>query len=607
VVTLRAKLLALFLLLGVAPLLALGVLSYVRSTRALEGLLEARTRAIASRASEALFHRYTRAVSDLQYLADNAETQRLLTMEAGAEGGFSESDHADALSFLDAAWGTLGSSWRWAELRTSGGALVHRFGAPTGVEVPGEEGRAAGGVPDYVVLLPVLDVEGRAASVMGSVRGSLLVQEVLPRNELAAGFGESGYSIVVDRARMVLLFHPRRTAFQQSLSSLLGPEGWDVDVEVFDTHDGGFSYSEGGMDRVASFTSLADPPWTIISSESLQEFVAPFAQTGLFNLLVVLLVTGTVSVAFVFLTRRATDSLRRLTTAADEVAAGNLDPPLPPGAGDEVGRLSAAFSIMVGQVRTMLRRVEESRHMSAIGEFTAQLSHEVRNPLTSIKLNLQRLERGVEDSRIPAEYAKAVAICLREVKRLDTTVRGVLSISRTRPPRSDPESLHAAIRAALEVVSPHLEQRGVLARMDLSAREDTVLGDRELLEGAFLNLFLNAVEAMAEGGTLRVTTRDAPGRSGSGTAVEDAPSGSFPGIVVEISDEGQGIPEELRERIFDPFFTTKDGGTGFGLPLAARVMEEHAGTLRLADPSPARGGATFLVELPVVASEVRRP
>ena len=162
----------------------------------------------------------------------------------------------------------------------------------------------------------------------------------------------------------------------------------------------------------------------------------PFARSGSFNLLMVLLVTLTISAAFILLTRRATDSLRRLTAAADQVAAGKLDPPLPPGGGDEVGRLTAAFAIMVGEVRAMLRRVEESRHMSAIGEFTAQLSHEVRNPLTSTKLNLQRLNRGVEDSRIPAEFAKAVEICLREVKRLDGTVRGVLSISKARPPRT---------------------------------------------------------------------------------------------------------------------------------------------------------------------------
>jgi len=587
--TLRAKLLALFFSLGVVPLLALGLLNYVRSTRALEGLLEARTQAIASRASEALSRRYVLAVTDLQYLADNAESQRLVRMEAGSQGAESERARAEAISFLDTAWETVGSSWRWAELRSSTGALIHRWGAPFRVGAPGESPGRPMGVTEYVVTRPIRDVGEAAGSELGNIRGALPIQEILPRNELAAGFGEFGYSVILDRDRMELLFHPRRAAFQHPLSSLLGPGGWDVDAGLFAAPAGRFSYSEEGVDRVASFVSLADPPWTVISSESLQEFMEPFARSGSFNLLVVLLVTLTISVAFILLTRRATDSLRRLTAAADQVAAGKLDPPLPPGGGDEVGRLTAAFAIMVGEIRAMLRRVEESRHMSAIGEFTAQLSHEVRNPLTSIKLNLQRLNRGVEDSRIPAEFAKAVEICLREVKRLDGTVRGVLSISRARPPRRDPESLHGAILAALEVVSSQLEDCGIVVKSELTAPGNTVLGDREQLEGAFLNLFLNAAEAMKEGGTLRLVTANG--------------AGSHPVIVVEITDDGPGIPQELRDRIFDPFFTTKEGGTGFGLSLAARVMEEHSGTLKLGESDPAKGGATFIVELPLAGTD----
>jgi hypothetical protein len=126
--TLRAKLLALFFSLGVVPLLALGLLSYVRSTRALEGLLETRTQAIASRAAEVLSHRYVLSISDLQYLADNAESQRLMRMGADFEGAEPGPARAEAISFLDAAWQTVGSSWRWAELRTSTAAIPANMG-----------------------------------------------------------------------------------------------------------------------------------------------------------------------------------------------------------------------------------------------------------------------------------------------------------------------------------------------------------------------------------------------------------------------------------------------------------------------------------------------
>ena len=619
--SLRTKFLALFISLGVLPLLALGVLSYGQSTRALEGLLTDRTGAIASRAAETLSQSYARSISDLLFLANNAETQRLLEVGLGSEGNapggpgsgsiraVSDSLLAEALSFLDAAWRTVGSSWGWAEIRDAGGSVVHRMGELPTELVPFDAPARLAGRTEYLLVRPIPGAGNEKGSAIGSIRGSLLLQEVLPRGELVAGFGEFGYSVVIDRDGNRLLFHPRMAARQQSLSALLGPDGWNVDPALLAAPAGEFSYSEEGTARVASFVSLENPPWTIISSESLDEFAAPFARTGSFNLLIVLLVTATISLAFFLLTGQATDSLRRLTTAADEVAGGNLDPPLPPGGKDEVGRLSAAFSIMVDQVRSMLRRVEESRHMSAIGQFAAQLSHEIRNPLTSIKLNLQRLDRGVKDARIPEEYAKAVRLSLKEANRLDGAVRGVLSIARTRAPRRDPESLHEVIRSALEALSPQFEDEKIAVETQLSAREDTVLGDRELLKGAFLNLFLNSVEVMNQGGILRIATANVTdeGEVASGSESDGVARIPGEGILVRISDDGPGVPQDLRNRIFDPFFTTKEGGSGFGLPLAIRVMEEHSGTLTLAEPQSSEAGATFLVVLPVFGPEREAP
>jgi signal transduction histidine kinase len=616
--SLRTKFLALFISLGVIPLLALGLLSYGQSTRALEDLLADRTGAIAARAAETLSLAYSRSVSDLLFLANNAESQRILREGSGSEGSLaggppSDSIRAEALSFLDTAWRTVGSSWRWAEIRDSAGALVHRMGEPPTEPEPFEAPTRPGGRAEYIVTRPIRRANDETSSAIGSIRGSLLLEEVLPRGELTAGFGGLGYSVVIDRGGDRFLFHPRISARRESVSALLGPGGWNVDPSLFAAPEGEFSYSDGGEARVASFVGLDDPPWTIVSSESLDEFSAPFARTGSVNLIVVLLVTATISTAFLILTRRATDSLRRLTIAADEVAGGNLNPSLPPGGGDEVGKLSGAFSLMVEEVRSMLRRVEESRHMSVIGEFAAQLSHEIRNPLTSIKLNLQRLDRGVREARIPEEYARAVQLSLKEAKRLDGTVRGVLSVSRTRAPRRDPESLHDVIRSAVDAVGPQLEEEKITVETALSAGRDTVVGDRELLKGAFLNLFLNAVEVMDEGGVVRVTTANTEGERKVDEEVDSSGSseGSVlppgEGILVRISDDGPGIPDEFRDRIFDPFFTTKEGGSGFGLPLAVRVMEEHAGTLTLAEPQSTEAGATFLVVLPLASPGKEKP
>jgi signal transduction histidine kinase len=202
-----------------------------------------------------------------------------------------------------------------------------------------------------------------------------------------------------------------------------------------------------------------------------------------------------------------------------------------------------------------------------------------------------------------------------------------LSIARTRTPRRDPLPLHGILRATLETISPQLEEQRLEPIVTFEAQEDEVLGDREQLEGAFLNLFLNAAEAMEEAGRLRVSTTNASMGDGvESDAEKDLPMSDpgigigmmaeageeegrkgvrarAPAIRVRIMDDGPGVPDELKERIFDPFFSTKQGGTGFGLPLAVRVMEEHRGALVLAPGDASGHGATFEVFLPLARAE----
>ena len=131
-------------------------------------------------------------------------------------------------------------------------------------------------------------------------------------------------------------------------------------------------YRESDSTRVASFASVLDPPWTVVSSGAVEEFAAPFARAGLMNLVLVLTVTSVAAGAFILLTRRGTRSLEALTAAADQVGTGNCAPDLPAAGRDEVGRLTAAFGLMVAKVRDMVREIETSRHMAAVGAFAAR-------------------------------------------------------------------------------------------------------------------------------------------------------------------------------------------------------------------------------------------
>lgn len=230
--------------------------------------------------------------------------------------------------------------------------------------------------------------------------------------------------------------------------------------------------------------------------------------------------------------------------------------------------------------------------MAVIGEFTSRLSHEIRNPLTSVKLNLQRIERHARRGTLPEECLGPLEISLSEVHRLDRVVQGVLSLARAGAPATEPCSVHRAVRRAVAALSFQLEGKGIEIGEELEATEDTVLGNAEALEGVFLNLFLNAADAMPDGGRISVATRNAPG-----------PQDGTERIRVEVGDEGPGVPPDLSDRIFEPFFSTKKEGTGFGLSVALSTVEDHGGTLRLDKTSDDGRGAVFVIELPLAPGE----
>ena len=230
--------------------------------------------------------------------------------------------------------------------------------------------------------------------------------------------------------------------------------------------------------------------------------------------------------------------------------------------------------------------------MAAVGQFASRVSHEIRNPLTSVKLNLQRIERYAEKGRLPEECLGPLEISLGEVDRLDRVVRGVLSLARTGGPGKEPCSVHAAVHRAMAAVGPQLRDQGIEVEDNLQAGRDRIIGNEEALQGVFVNLFLNGAEAMPEGGRIRVSSVEAPGSEMS------------PGLIqVQVKDQGSGVDPTLIDKIFEPFFSTKSEGTGFGLSVALSSVEDHGGTLRVDEALKGEIGAVFVVELPLASGE----
>lgn len=571
--SLRIRVLILFAALGVVPLVGIGFLNYVQSRRAVESLIAVQTHALAERAATEISRRHALLVSDLLLLADNAEVQELFDRGPDRREALTPS----VAAFFDATWVQISPSYDLVELRDASGAVVHRLG---------NEGSEAGLVPSsgrvpaptMVVEQPIADWE--SGRTLGTVVARPRLSKLLPREALDARFGAGGYSVVVDRSAGRILYHPRHALMGQKADALVGSEPWPGSGALTDGPAGILRFEESDSLRLASVINLDIPSWSVLAIGSVDEFAAPFARARTVNLLLVLLATAVVAAAFLLAIRRATRSLEELTGAAEEVGRGNFVPSLRSSGTDEVGRLASAFALMTDKVREMMSQVERSRQMAVIGEFAAEIAHEIRNPLTSLKLNQQRLERLSRSGRMPAEAEDPIRISLREARRLERVVRGILHLGR---PRKAEQQLYPAgtvVQEAIEVVREQAERQSIGIVADLDPAEPWVYGDPEQLRGALLNLYLNAVEAMPAGGVLKSTMRTSESM-----------------LELRVTDTGVGIPPEVRSQLFKPFFSTKVGGTGLGLAIALRTVEEHGGRLTLDET--VISGTTFIVQIPL--------
>ena len=294
--------------------------------------------------------------------------------------------------------------------------------------------------------------------------------------------------------------------------------------------------------------------------------------------------------AFSVLVNELTRNLRELIRVSEKIGEGDLSPWLPPPTDGEVGRLNLAISRMLDRLRSMVDQVDRSGRLAAVGEVASYLAHEIRTPLSSTRMNLQRLDRWAQSGKIPPICREPIEISLKEVDRLTTAVSGVLALTRPNDAPMVPMSVHATVEQAAEVLGREMRRRSIDLRLELDAVADRVLARPGQIKGVILNLLLNAVEAQPRGGWVEV-------RSSLVRSLDE----QRPMLELRVRDDGPGIPQEIRGRVFDPFFTTKPQGSGIGLALALQAIRQNSGDVRLEEPSVAGTGAEFVVLLPLAS------
>jgi Signal transduction histidine kinase, nitrogen specific len=274
-----------------------------------------------------------------------------------------------------------------------------------------------------------------------------------------------------------------------------------------------------------------------------------------------------------FLARRIVHPIQLLNEGVKDIASGNLEHRIAVRGGDEIAELSAGFNLMGMQLEAMRREGMESARRDRsrmLGEIALGFAHEIRNPLVVIKTSAElvhtKLPEGSKDSRL-------MGFVVEEVGRIDSLVREFLAFATPAPVAFGLFSLHKLARDVLEISAAEFGKRNVRHSLAAEAADCTVLGEKNQIRQVLLNLLLNAMDAMPDGGELRLHLYEP----------EDKRR-----ICMDVADTGTGIPDDLLPTIYQPFSSTKKGGLGLGLAKAQVIIEAHGGSIACCS-EPGRG------------------
>lgn len=540
-VSFRARILLLVLAVAVLPLGLIGLWLTGRTARSGEELLRSRLERVLeteARAFEFSWVRYRSALLDLSEQPPVQQALRASTDSAGEPGA--------APASVEAGFASLDLAVEGVIVRDRAGRVVWRLGRAARANA--EDFLAFGAL--LTAEVPLYDIASGAP--LGQI------DALVPLNALRAP------STAAASAGAVV------TALDPATGALLLPAPFDPSVLL----DEQFRWNDETW--IASRRSVTEPRVELVAASPVAPFTAPFESAARRGAIVLLIAAVLALGAAAVLTARLTSALERLADAAGDVAGGNLSRRVETATHDEVGRVARAFNAMTQSLRRTLDQLAERESLAAVNEFAAALAHEVRNPLTSIRLDLQDVEE-----RLPADSALRTlqGRALEDLRRLDRTVAGALDTARTGHIQPRDIDLREPVRAAVRAADPAFASRGGGLRWVEPPQPVPARGDPDALERVFLNILLNAAEALEQDG---------------GATVELARGDRE--VTVTVRDQGRGIPAEDLDRVFDPFFTTRAGGTGVGLAVARRIVTAHRGEIALTS-EPGRG-TTVEVRLP---------
>lgn len=315
------------------------------------------------------------------------------------------------------------------------------------------------------------------------------------------------------------------------------------------------------------------------------------------------LVVGFVIISMIVLVggeRLINTPLRELTTVMKKVELGDLSVRVEEDRADEFGYLARAFNNMINTLECAkkeieqchVQRIERAAKLASLGEIISGIAHEIKNPLAGISCAIQIFysELSEDDSR-----KAVIAEVLNQVNRLDRIIKDLLSYAKPKPPMFVPSKISDILEKTLFLVYQEAKKQNIIIDNQVSTKMPELLIDPDQIQQVFLNIIINAVQAMPNGGILTISASMKNKEEVQQEIKKQVVDDMF--IVIKFHDTGKGIPQEDLAFIFEPFFTKKTKGTGLGLSISRKIVHEHGGEIIV--ESEVGKGSLFSVYLPI--------
>lgn len=331
---------------------------------------------------------------------------------------------------------------------------------------------------------------------------------------------------------------------------------------------------ENGEQMIAAYAVIKNLKWGLVIQQPATEALHLARQMRMQVLMVIAGVLVAAAILAYLYTRRIVNPVRSLVAGIEHFSTGNLKHRISVEAEDEIGTLSAKFNDMADRLLEFQNKLRRAERMETLGKMASMISHEIRNPLNSMVINLQIIKREIfKANKINIrKINKYYEIVTSEIARIEKLVKDFLLISKP----AEIEKKATDIREIInDVVNSQLAEttlQNVTLECPFRNTEAIIAIDRERMRQVFLNIYLNALQTMPEGGKLKI---------------EVSPIDTLEGYIskswtaIDFTDTGKGIPQEELDKIFDFYYSTKSSGTGLGLTIVQQIIEEHGGHIKV--------------------------